>query len=66
MSLDKCISGRACSYLPDGRVEVPCADSEMHSSLPFDEKNELQINTAAEIVQDAHNPSSGLWASCIS
>ena len=28
-----------------------CADSEMHSSLPFDEWKELQINATAEKVR---------------
>lgn len=35
-SLDKWMSGWACSFLPEGRVVASCAGSEMHSSLPFD------------------------------
>ena len=49
--MDKWLSGRDCSYLPDGRVVTSCAGSEMHSSLPFDEWKELQINATAEKVR---------------
>ena len=58
-SLDKWLSGWSCSYLPEGRVVVSCADSEILSSLPFDEWKELQINATAEKVRKAKEEQSG-------
>ena len=52
-SMDKWLSRWACSYLPEGRVVASYTDSEMHSSLPFDEWKELQINATAKKVQEA-------------
>ena len=40
-SMDKWMSGRVCSYLPDGSVVASCVDSEMYSLLPFDKRKEL-------------------------
>lgn len=34
-------------------VVTSCADSEMYSSLPFDEWKELRINATAKKVQEA-------------
>ena len=36
-----------------------CTDSEMHSSLPFDEWKELQINATAQKVRKAKEEHSG-------
>ena len=36
-----------------------CTDSEMHSSLPFDEWKEFQINATAEKVRKAKEEQSG-------
>ena len=61
--MDKWLSGRGCPYLPDGRVVASCAGSEMHSSLPFDEWKELQINATAEKVwkvKEEHSVDIGL------
>lgn len=57
--MDKWLSGRDCSYLPDGRVVTSCAGSEMHSLLPFDERKELQINATAEKVRKVKEEHSG-------
>lgn len=53
------MSGRVCSYLPDGSAVASCTDSEMHSSLPFDEWKELHINATAEKVRKAKEEQSG-------
>ena len=45
--------------MPEGRVVVSCADSEILSSLPFDEWKELQINATAEKVRKAKEEQSG-------
>ena len=57
--MDKWLSGRDCSYLPKGLVVASCAGSEMHSSLPFDEWKELQINATAEKVRKVKEKHSG-------
>ena len=45
--------------MPDGRVVDSCTDSEMHSSLSFEEWKELQINATAEKLRKAKEEHSG-------